>query len=63
MTNEVNAHMEQFLGPRRYLKRAWTDLPAVLAFRHSVLAKVAYFCLISGNRRASNTIDLDYTGG
>lgn len=44
----LNQDLAPYVGPRFYLKRAWTDLPGLMAFRSSMLAQVAYFSPLSG---------------
>jgi hypothetical protein len=40
---ELNARVEDFMGPTFFLKRAWTDYPGLWAFKSARLAHVAYF--------------------
>jgi uncharacterized protein (DUF362 family) len=45
---ELNAPIDEFLGPRFYLRRKWTDIPGYLAFHSNALAYVAYFSRFAG---------------
>lgn len=40
---EFNRELKPFLREKFYLKRAWTDLPGMLAFQSPLLAYIAYF--------------------
>ena len=40
---EMNVETEQFIGPKFFLKRKWTDYPGYLAFNNRALAHIAYF--------------------
>ena len=39
----LNTRLDEFIGPRFYLKRSWTDYPGYLAFNSRRLAHLAYF--------------------
>lgn len=45
---EINQDIQEFLKEKFFLKRAWTDLPGVLAFNHAFWAYVAYHSPIAG---------------
>lgn len=45
---ELNQSLDPFLRERFVLRRAWTDLPGLLAFRSPLLAHLAYFSPLSG---------------
>jgi uncharacterized protein (DUF362 family) len=40
---DYNTELTPFIGPRFFLRRAWTDVPGYLAFNSSALTNLAYF--------------------
>lgn len=45
---ELNTDLEPYRGPGFHLRREWTDIPGLMAFRSSTLANLAYFSRWSG---------------
>jgi uncharacterized protein (DUF362 family) len=45
---DFNVDPTEFVGPKFFLKRRWTDLPGAAAFSNGALAHIAYFSPLAG---------------